>query len=251
MICRQVPIVNSLRLTCLLSVCGGGLKPKTFEALKSLLLHSYGYQHLVTLHQLGQVGLFKQESRNSPFAQCRKLLVLLAEDEPAAPASRSSSMAGASAAASTSGEPASPASESANESHPPPLYGYTPLLARLVHYVLTGDGARKRPSVVPTLRDRLDAIGAILNSAEGTCAVFADSLSSREAGRSASDTAARPASSSTTTIVVVLGGATMAELAALRSLGCQQGRNYIFVVTSLVNRNSFLRDLVFQPKPET
>eukprot|EP00051_Salpingoeca_urceolata_P002162 m.47738 g.47738 ORF g.47738 m.47738 type:complete len:592 (+) comp11943_c1_seq2:309-2084(+) len=56
-ICRQLPLHLVLQAVCLLSCATGGLKPKLFEQLRRSLLHSYGYEQLVTLDNLQKMGL--------------------------------------------------------------------------------------------------------------------------------------------------------------------------------------------------
>ncbi|CDW55827.1 vacuolar protein sorting associated protein 33A [Trichuris trichiura] len=52
-------IVKVLRLMCLQSLVGGGLKRKVFDQYRKELVQQYGYQHLMTLLLLEKAGLLK------------------------------------------------------------------------------------------------------------------------------------------------------------------------------------------------
>lgn len=66
LIARDAPLRETLRLLCIYSCIGGGIKPKEFDQFRRLVLHGYGYQHLLTLHNLEKLQLFL--SRSSPLA---------------------------------------------------------------------------------------------------------------------------------------------------------------------------------------
>jgi len=72
-IAKQEPLLKVLRLLCLASVTGNGLKDKIHANFERELLQTYGYQHRFTLENLTKLGLFKrQEGRTNPFARTRK-----------------------------------------------------------------------------------------------------------------------------------------------------------------------------------
>ncbi|CAG8747928.1 7256_t:CDS:2, partial [Funneliformis caledonium] len=81
MINRQVPIVQVLRLLCLLSIVNGGLKQKSFEFFKKEILQTYGFEHLQTLLNLERLNMFvKQGSTNNKFSSIRKQLQLIVDE---------------------------------------------------------------------------------------------------------------------------------------------------------------------------
>ena len=53
----QLPITLNLRLLCLLSLTQEGLPTKDYKDLSQQFLSSHGHKHLVTLHNLKQIGL--------------------------------------------------------------------------------------------------------------------------------------------------------------------------------------------------
>uniref|UniRef100_A0A8C6LAN8 VPS33B late endosome and lysosome associated n=1 Tax=Nothobranchius furzeri TaxID=105023 RepID=A0A8C6LAN8_NOTFU len=58
---RQVSMIESLRLLCLLSATENGLLPKDFRSLKAQYLQSYGVDHLLTFSNLKQLGLLVEQ----------------------------------------------------------------------------------------------------------------------------------------------------------------------------------------------
>ena len=59
LIARDTPLLTILRLLCLESCVSGGLRPKDLESFKRMILHTYGYQHLLTLDALERMQLLQ------------------------------------------------------------------------------------------------------------------------------------------------------------------------------------------------
>lgn len=57
LIARAIPLPTVLRLLCLESCVSGGLRPKDLDNFKRLILHAYGYQHLLTFDALEKMQL--------------------------------------------------------------------------------------------------------------------------------------------------------------------------------------------------
>lgn len=57
LIARDIPLSTVLRLLCLESCVSGGLRPKDLDYFKRLILHAYGYQHLLTFDALEKMQL--------------------------------------------------------------------------------------------------------------------------------------------------------------------------------------------------
>ncbi|KAK1781887.1 Sec1-like protein [Copromyces sp. CBS 386.78] len=66
LIARDVPLPQVLRLLCVYSCISGGIKTKEFDHFRRLILQGYGYQHILTLHNLEKLQMFL--SRSSPLA---------------------------------------------------------------------------------------------------------------------------------------------------------------------------------------
>ncbi|KAL9034246.1 MAG: hypothetical protein Q9180_005513 [Flavoplaca navasiana] len=64
---RDQPLTTILRLLCLESTISGGLRPKDLDNFKRHILHAYGYQHLLTLHNLEKMGLLVARTAANPF----------------------------------------------------------------------------------------------------------------------------------------------------------------------------------------
>lgn len=81
MINRQKPLVQVLRLLCLMSLAQGGLKQKLFDHFEKEIVQTYGYEHIETLHRLEKLGLWMKRTNNKgTFGQCRRLLKLIVDD---------------------------------------------------------------------------------------------------------------------------------------------------------------------------
>ncbi|XP_053557731.1 vacuolar protein sorting-associated protein 33A [Bombina bombina] len=80
-IAKKDPLIKILRLVCLQSVCNTGLKPKVLDYYKKEILQTYGYEHILTLHNLEKAGLLKPQttSRNN-YPTIRKTLRLWSDD---------------------------------------------------------------------------------------------------------------------------------------------------------------------------
>lgn len=107
LLCRQVPVTEAVRFIALLGACGA-LRGKTLPTLQTMLLHSYGYHHIVTLHRLTSLGIM---GRPSALAGLCKALPLLGDADPAAPDT------------------------------PYVFYGYAPLSAHVAHLMATSASA--------------------------------------------------------------------------------------------------------------
>lgn len=66
LVARETPLRETLRLLCIYSCLSGGVKPKEYDQFRRLVLHGYGYQHILTLNSLEKLQLFL--SRSSPLA---------------------------------------------------------------------------------------------------------------------------------------------------------------------------------------
>lgn len=103
MINKQKPLVQVLRLLCLMSLAQGGVKQKLFDhfereivqvkkkkpgkinlQLNPFYIKAYGYEHIETLHRLEKLGLWMKRTNSaasrSTFAQCRRMLRLIVDD---------------------------------------------------------------------------------------------------------------------------------------------------------------------------
>ncbi|KAG7634450.1 Sec1-like protein [Arabidopsis suecica] len=80
MIHKQEPLTNVLRLLVLFSVTNSGLPKKQFDYIRMELLHSYGFEHVVTLNNLEKAGLLKKQEFKSNWLTVKRTLKLIVED---------------------------------------------------------------------------------------------------------------------------------------------------------------------------
>ncbi|CAN8254542.1 unnamed protein product [Cochlearia groenlandica] len=80
MIHKQEPLTNVLRLLVLFSVTNSGLQKKQFDYIRMELLHSYGFEHVVTLNNLEKAGLLKKQEFKSNWQTVKRTLKLIVED---------------------------------------------------------------------------------------------------------------------------------------------------------------------------
>jgi hypothetical protein len=83
--CQQVNLARLLRIACLQSVINNGLKAKTLEAYRKVLLQAYGHVHLTSLINLERAGLLcvnnsTSATGGSSYAVLRKRLNLTQDD---------------------------------------------------------------------------------------------------------------------------------------------------------------------------
>ncbi|XP_040842996.1 vacuolar protein sorting-associated protein 33A isoform X3 [Ochotona curzoniae] len=80
-IAQKHPLIKVLRLICLQSVCNSGLKQKVLDYYKREILQTYGYEHMLSLHNLEKAGLLKlQTGGRNNYPTIRKTLRLWMDD---------------------------------------------------------------------------------------------------------------------------------------------------------------------------
>ena len=63
--CQEVELLRLLRVMCLQSIVGSGLKPKVLDAYRRMILQVYGHRHLLTLINLEKAGLLGTQGNSS------------------------------------------------------------------------------------------------------------------------------------------------------------------------------------------
>ncbi|KAJ3438446.1 vacuolar protein sorting-associated protein 33a [Anaeramoeba flamelloides] len=76
LIYREEDINIVLRLLCIQSIVIGGLKNKQFDFFRREIVHTYGFEHVVTLTNLEKLGLLKKKEGGNTFNSLRKNLKL-------------------------------------------------------------------------------------------------------------------------------------------------------------------------------
>ncbi|KAH8835626.1 ATP binding protein [Flagelloscypha sp. PMI_526] len=240
MIASGTDMPTILRLLCLASLTGGGIKKQTLEGLKREILQSYGYHHLPLLLSLSapSLGLLVPNppppplSVKYPFSSLRNSLRLLIDDHPEA-------------------------LEEVENDISFTYSGYAPISVRLIQCVAQKGGVLSNPAEKEgeskgkhksTARAKVQAhpikgwtgFEDVLSSIPGETFDVVQT-GTRDAGPSPLESLPSSRPRSTTTVVFFLGGCTYTELAAIRWLERQnKGRRFLVATTGMVSGNSIM-----------
>ncbi|XP_006628831.1 vacuolar protein sorting-associated protein 33B isoform X2 [Lepisosteus oculatus] len=225
---RQVSMIDSLRLLCLLSLTENGLLPKDYRSLKAQYLQSYGTEHLLTFANLRQLGLLVEQNPGETLTAMESKVGKLVNDRTAGKLTDAfSSLAKKSNFRALSKKLALvPKSGEEYDLRTPRDMAYIfsgayiPLSCKLIEQVLERGGWTG-----------LEEVTRLLNGNE-----FVATGSSEEV---------KPRSDSQNTILVMfLGGCTYSEISALRFLGKERGYRFIIVTTAITNSARLLEALL-------
>ena len=229
LISRDVPLPIVLRLLCLESCISGGLRQRDLDNFKRLILHAYGYQHLLTFAALEKIGLLQTrasanvlmnplgvgggaaEGTKTNYNYLRKVLRLVVDE--------------------------------INEQNPNDIAyvysGYAPLTVRLVQSII-----QKQHLITITKGPAAASSGSYSSATQGWQG-FEDALRNikgttfnkvqkgDEAAVKARHMLTGTGGKPKTVVVMFLGGITFTEIAALRFLAKQmEGRRKILICTT-------------------
>uniref|UniRef100_S4RFL9 VPS33B late endosome and lysosome associated n=1 Tax=Petromyzon marinus TaxID=7757 RepID=S4RFL9_PETMA len=228
---RQSPILDVLRLLCLLSVTEGGLVANDMRSLKTQFLHSYGTEQLLTLNNLRKAGLLTEQQTPETVTTMESKVGKLVSDKPSGKLTdaftalqRKSHFRALSKKLNLLSLLARQDSRSRKRLRPaqPAGHGgaYMPLSCRIVEQVLDREGW-----------NGLEEIARLLNGNE---------FSSLKLGQAEAPGLSR----AKLVLVFFLGGCTYSEIAALRFLGRTKGYNFVVLTTSIINSTRLLESLV-------
>ncbi|XP_037796151.1 vacuolar protein sorting-associated protein 33A-like [Penaeus monodon] len=79
-IAQKEPLEVVLRLICLQCIVNSGFKPKVLEQYKREIIHTYGFEHFLTLENLEKAGLLHVQQGRSTYATIRKTMQLTVDD---------------------------------------------------------------------------------------------------------------------------------------------------------------------------
>ncbi|KAG7172080.1 Vacuolar protein sorting-associated protein 33A-like 1 [Homarus americanus] len=79
-IAQKESLNTVLRLICLQCIVNSGLKPKILEHYKRDVIHTYGFEHFLTLENLEKAGLLYVQQGRSTYATVRKTMQLTVDD---------------------------------------------------------------------------------------------------------------------------------------------------------------------------
>ncbi|KAK2854276.1 hypothetical protein Q5P01_006937 [Channa striata] len=228
-IIRQVSMIESLRLLCLLSITENGLLPKDYRSLKSQYLQSYGVDHLLTLANLRQLGLLVEQQPGETLTVMESKVGKLVNDKTAGKLTDAfSSLAKKSNFRALSRKLSLvPKSDEEYDLRVPRDMAYifsgayVPLSCKLVEQVLERDGWTG-----------LEEVTRLLNGQEFSA------QGSKGAELSTKSDSQR------VILVVFLGGCTFSEISALRFLGRERGYTFIVLTTAITNSSRLIEALL-------
>lgn len=230
---RQVSMVESLRLLCLLSLTENGLLPKDLRSLKAQYLQSYGVKHLLTFVNLKQLGLVQEQHTVETLSAVETRVGRLVNDKTAGKLTEAiSSLAKKSNFRALSKKlNLVPKSEEYNLRVPKDMAyifsgAYVPLSCRLIEQVLEKDGW-----------SGLEEVARLLNGHEFNATGNRSGPEENSGPTSGSESHRR-------VLVLFLGGCTFSEIAALRFLGREKGYRFITVTTAITNSSRLLESLL-------
>ncbi|KAM6950614.1 vacuolar protein sorting-associated protein 33B isoform 1-T2 [Lycodopsis pacificus] len=226
-ISRQVSMMESLRLLCLLSITENGLLPKDYRSLKAQYLQSYGADHLLTFANLKQLGLLVEQPAGEALTAMESKVGKLVNDKTAGKLSDAfSSLAKKSNFRALSRKlNLVPKSDEEYDLRVPRDMAYifsgayVPLSCKLVEQVLERDGWTG-----------LEEVTRLLNGHEFAVTGSSGADSKSDAQR--------------IILVMFLGGCTFSEISALRFLGRERGYKFIVVTTAITNSSRLIESLL-------
>ncbi|XP_033499352.1 vacuolar protein sorting-associated protein 33B [Epinephelus lanceolatus] len=226
---RQVSMVESLRLLCLLSITENGLLPKDYRSLKAQYLQSYGVDHLLTFANLRQLGLLVEQQQGETLTVMESKVGKLVNDKTAGKLTDAfSSLAKKSNFRALSRKLSLvPKSDAEYDLRVPRDMAYifsgayVPLSCKLIEQVLERDGWTG-----------LEEVARLLNGHE-----FAVT------GSNGADLKVRN-DAQRIILVMFLGGCTFSEISALRFLGRERGYKFIVVTTAITNSSRLIEALL-------
>ncbi|KAM1053576.1 hypothetical protein ACFX2I_000996 [Malus domestica] len=192
MIHKQEPLVNVLRLLILFSITNSGLPKKHFDYLRRELLHSYGFEHMVTLNNLEKAGLLKKQETKSNWLTVKRALQLVVED-----------------------------TDTANPNDISYVFsGYAPLSIRLIQQAVRSGW---RP--IEEILRLLPGPHSEIRRGRFSSSPSVDTLQGHSASVDKVSDGRR-----SVVLVVFIGGVTFAEISALRFLSAQEGMAYDLII---------------------
>lgn len=207
MIAKKMPFRDVIRLICMQSIAGSGLKPKVLDYYKRELVQVYGIEVLLAIGQLERAGLLKILSGTRSYGVIRKTLNLTVDD------------------------PVEVAPKDISYVHT----FYAPLSVRIIEQSLKPNGWQSLKEILssapePIFEEYQSSIAS--TGAGGRRGSFSSEISQSECTK--------------VILVFFLGGCTFAEISALRFLSKQEDSNVEFVIatTKLINKNTFLDSFI-------
>ncbi|XP_064620988.1 vacuolar protein sorting-associated protein 33B-like [Lineus longissimus] len=203
---RQLDKSLILRHLCLFSQTNDGLPPALYKSMRTQFLHSHGFEHLLTFHNLKKIGLLTEQEkaptpaakqlgiRKSSFQALRKKLNLVPKFNEDFNLKNPSHMAYVFSGA------------------------YTPLSCKLIEQVISREGFTGLEDVMKHVPEPVFSEYKVKS--------------------------ARATTSSKVILVYFVGGCTYSEVVALRFLGKLKGWRFIIATSEMLNGRSLMDQVV-------
>lgn len=212
-IAKKSSFKSVIRLICMQSIAGTGLKPKILEYYKRELVQVYGTECLLTIGNLERAGLLTVQTSSRTYAVLRKTLNLTVDNV----------------------VEVSPKDISYVHTL------YAPLSIRIVENILKPSGWHALSDIIncipgPTFDDYQS------NFNKKNIHTTAGAVARRNSMTSELSQSDNPR----VILVFFIGGCTFAEISALRFLSQQEENNVEFIIatTKLINKNTFLDSFI-------
>ncbi|CRL07306.1 CLUMA_CG020285, isoform A [Clunio marinus] len=210
MIYKQKPIEKVLRLICMQSAAGNGLKQKVLDSYKKEIIHSYGMDSLLKLGKLEKSGLIRIQSGSRSYNILRKTLNLTVEDF-----------------------------EDFQEVTPKDISYvhsfYAPLSIRIIEHSMKPLGWSGLNDILSCIPEPSFEDYQMTNiSSSGRRDSLVSEISQSDIPK--------------VILVFFIGGCTFAEISALRFLSQQEENNveFVIVTTKIINKNTFISSIINQ-----
>ncbi|XP_041811827.1 vacuolar protein sorting-associated protein 33B isoform X1 [Chelmon rostratus] len=226
---RQVSMIESLRLLCLLSITENGLLPKDYRSLKAQYLQSYGVDHLLTFANLRQLGLLVEQQPGETLTVMESKVGKLVNDRTAGKLTDAFSSLAKKSNFRALSRKLSLVPKSGEE--------YDLRVPRDMAYIFSGAYVPLSCKLIEQVLERdswagLEEVTRLLNGHE-----FAVTGSNGGDLRAKND-------AQRIILVMFLGGCTFSEISALRFLGRERGYKFIVVATAITNSSRLIEALL-------
>ncbi|KAF6714382.1 Vacuolar protein sorting-associated protein 33B [Oryzias melastigma] len=248
-ISRQISMIESLRMLCLLSITENGLLPKDYRSLKTQYLQSYGFDHLLTFSNLRQLGLLMEQQGAETLTAMESKVGKLVNDKTAGKITDAfSSLAKRSHFRALSRKlNLVPKSDEEYDLRVPKDMAYifsgayVPLSCKLIEQVLERDGWVGLEEVTRLLNGHEFAV---TGESSRTWLKESAGLPRHVTFSSGGSRAEASSDAQRLVLVMFLGGCTFSEISALRFLGRAKGYKFIVVTTAVTNSSRLLEALL-------
>ncbi|KAM8876699.1 vacuolar protein sorting-associated protein 33B isoform 1-T2 [Synchiropus picturatus] len=222
---RQISMIESLRLLCLLSITENGLLPKDYRSLKLQYLQSYGAEHLLTFANLKQLGLLMEQQPGDTLTVMESKVGKLVNDKTAGMLTETFSSLAKKSNFRALSKKLNLVPKSDEE--------YDLRVPRDMAYIFSGAYVPLSCKLVEQVLERsswtgLEEVTRLLNGHE--FAVAGNNGAQSDAQR--------------LVLVMFLGGCTFSEISALRFLGKEKGYKFIVVTTAITNSTRLIEMLL-------